>query len=66
MAKATGLSSSLFNVALSRDVPFHQLQQLQSFYQSLVLFSFVLHSFLPCHVGDDLRYARYGFGARLG
>ena len=29
MAKATGLISSLFNVALSRDMPFSQLQQLQ-------------------------------------
>ena len=29
MAIARGLISSLFNVALSRDVPFHQPQQLQ-------------------------------------
>ena len=28
-AKATGLISSLFNVASARDVPFRQLQQLQ-------------------------------------
>jgi len=28
MAKATGLISSLFNVASSRDVPFRQPQQL--------------------------------------
>ena len=29
MPKATGLISSLFNVALFQDVPFHQLQLLQ-------------------------------------
>ena len=29
MAKATGLISSLFNIASSGDVPFCQLQQLQ-------------------------------------
>jgi len=29
LATATGLISSLFNVASSQDVPFHQLQQLQ-------------------------------------
>ena len=36
------------NVASSRDVPFHQLQQLQYLHhgQKLLLFSFVLHSFL--------------------
>ena len=28
--------------------------------------AFVLHSFLHYCVGDDLRYARYGFSARLG
>ena len=32
MAKATGLISSLFNVASSGDMPFHQLQQLQCLY----------------------------------
>ena len=36
------------------------------FYQSLLLFSFVLHSFLLYHVGDELWYACYGFSARLG
>jgi len=35
------------------------------FYQSSPLFSFVLHSFLHCHIGDDLRYAHYGFNAKL-
>jgi len=32
MAKATGLISSLFNVASSGDMPFHQPQQLQCFH----------------------------------
>jgi len=62
MAIATGLISSLFNVASFRDVPFHQpqqLQQLQWFYQKLPLFSFVLHSFLLLREGDDLRYVHY-------
>ena len=36
------------------------------FYRNLPLFSFVLHSFLPHHIDDDLRYAHYGFGMRLG
>ena len=35
------------------------------FYQSLPLFSFVLHSFLPYCVDDNLRYAHYSFGVRL-
>ena len=34
------------------------------FYQSLPLFSFVVHSFLHYCVDDDLRYARYGFSVR--
>ena len=52
MAKAIGLNSSLFNVTSFGDMPFHQLQQLQCFYRSLPLFSFELHSFIHCHVGD--------------
>ena len=57
---------ALFNVASSRDVltaaaPMHA----SLFYQSLPLFLFVLHSFLHCRVGEDLWYARYGFGIRL-
>jgi len=40
-----GLISSLFNVALPRDVLFHQLLQLQCLYHGyLPLFSFVLHT----------------------
>ena len=31
----------------------------------LLKVTFVLHSFLHCRVGDDLRYTRYGVGARL-
>jgi len=66
MAVATGLISSLFNVASSGDVPFSPTAAapvLAS--QNLPLFSFVLHSFLPYHVGGDLWYAHYGFGVRL-
>ena len=53
------LDFSLFNVASSGDVPFHQPQQFQylhhdSIYQTSPLFSFVLHSFL-CHIGHDLQ-----------
>ena len=43
-------------------MPFRQQQHL---HHSLLVFSFVLHFFLHCHIGDDLRYARYGFGRRL-
>jgi len=64
MAKATGLISSLFNVASSGDVPFHQPQQFAS--RSLLLFSFELYSFIHCRIGDDLQFVHYGFGARLG
>ena len=35
------------------------------YYQSSPLFFSVLHSFLPYHVGDDLWYTCYGFGARF-
>ena len=63
-----GGRSSLFNVALSQDVPFHQPQQQLSSAHVMVLplFSFELHSFLHCHIGDNLWYVRYGFSARLG
>jgi len=69
MAIATALISSLFNVALSQDVPFCQLQQpqcLHHFYQMLPFFSFELYSFLHCRVGDNFQYVHYGFSARLG
>ena len=56
MAKATGLISSLFNVASSQDMIFRQLQQLQWFhrgstkaYHCSPLFS------ISYHVGNDLR-----------
>jgi len=70
MAVATGLISSLFNVASSGDVPFRQLHAAAPvlaswFYQSSLLFFFVLHFLLPYRIGDDLQYARYGFGVRL-
>ena len=37
MDKATGLISSLFDVASSRDVPFYQLQYVQYTYNGLAL-----------------------------
>ena len=62
MAKATGLISSLILVASSRDMLFHQPQQLQCLYhgatkayRDVPLFSFVLHSLLPYRIGDDMR-----------
>jgi len=42
MAIATGLISSLFNVALSIDVPFCQLQQLQCLHHGSKKLTFVL------------------------
>jgi len=51
-AKAMGLISSLFNVTLSQEVPFRQLQQLQCLHHC---FTSVLHSFLHYRIGDDLR-----------
>ena len=65
MAIATGLITSLFNVALSGDMPFCQPQQLQCFYHGFTFVLFLLHSFLPYRVVNDLWYVRYGFGARL-
>ena len=35
------------------------------FYQSLPLVSFVLHSFLPYRIGDNLKDTCYGFSVRL-
>ena len=69
-AKAMSLIFALLNVTLSSDVPFNQpaaVPKLASwFYQSLSLFSFVLHSILHCCVDDDLKYACYGFSASSG
>ena len=46
MARARDLISSLINVASSRDVPFHQLQQLQCLHHGAIpLKPFVPHSF---------------------
>ena len=58
IAIATGLISSLFNVALSQEVPSCQPQQLQSSAYIMVLpkLTFVLLCILPYHVGDDLQY----------
>ena len=69
MAIATGLISLLFNIASSRGVTFNQLQQFQCldhgsneiyFCSPLYSIPFFLH-----HLGDDLQYARNGFGAIL-
>ena len=62
MAITTGLISSLFNVTLSVDLPTAAAPTLASwFYQSLPLFSIVLHSFLHYCVGDNLQCTCYGF-----
>jgi len=63
MPKATGLISSLFNVALSQDGPFHQLQLLQYLhpdstkaYVCSSLFSIPSSIVIPLHHGfvEDL------------
>ena len=54
-AKATGLIFALLDVASSQDVPFLPTAAAPMFAswfnQSLPLFSFVLHSFLPYRIG---------------
>jgi len=57
-AKAMGLISSLFNVALFREGLFANYSSSNA-YQSLPLFSFTLHSFPYYRIGDDLLL--YGF-----
>ena len=52
MAIATGLISSLFNVASCGDMSFHHCASW--FYQSSPFISFVFHSFLLYSLGDDL------------
>jgi len=42
---------SLFNIALSRDVHFYQLQQLQRLHHGFTKAYLVLHFFLHCHIG---------------
>ena len=65
-AIATASISSLFNIASSGNVPFCQPQQLQCLHHGFTTkFTFVLHSFLPYRIGDDLQYTHYGFSARL-
>ena len=65
MAMTTGLISSLFNVALSGDAPFHQPQQLQCLHHGSTKVSFLSHTFLPYCVGDNLQYMHYGIGVRF-
>ena len=55
MAIATGLISSLFNVALSRDVPFRQLQQLQS----------SCHGFTKNYLSSPLYSIPFSFSAKV-
>ena len=61
MGKATGLIFSLFNVASSQDVPFHQPQYIQCTYHGL---TFVLLC-VPVLFADNARcqfaVTRYGF-----
>ena len=61
MDKATGLIFSLFNITLSQDVPFHQLQYVQCTYHGLT--SVLLC--VPVIFADNARcrfaIARYGF-----
>ena len=69
MAVATGLifHCSMLLVLRHAFLPTTAAPMLASwFYQSLPLFSFVLHSFLQHRKGDDLRYVHYGFSTRLG
>ena len=56
-AKAMGLISSLFNVASSRDVPFHQSNAHIVVLQKLTFF--LLYSFLHYRVGDDFQYHHF-------
>ena len=71
MAIITGLISSLINITLSQDIPICQLQQLQCLHHGStqaylcsplcsIPFSTAMYT-----VGDNLRYAHYGFGVRL-
>ena len=64
-AIATGLISSLFNVASSGDVPFRQPKQLQCLHHgsTKAYLCSPLYS-IPYCVGDDLQYVHYGFGMR--
>jgi len=64
-ARARDLISSLINVPLSRDVPFHQLQQLQCLHHgsTFVPLCGPILSSQP-HIGDVLWLAYNSFSAR--
>ena len=66
MATATGLISSLFNVALSGDVPFANRSSFNACIMFLPRLTFVIHSLFPYRIDDDLQYTHSGFGARFG
>jgi len=55
MERAMGLISSLLNVPLSQDVPFHQLQQLHSKHHAATFSLFVFLYFLLTTQGVNLR-----------
>ena len=71
IAKTTGLISSQFDVALSRNVSFANRSGSNTSIMVLPmltvpLFSFVLYSFLHYRVEDNLRHAHKGFNVRPG
>ena len=51
MDVAAGLTSSLFDIASSQDVPFRQPQDVQCMHHGLNLFSFVIQFFLLTMLG---------------
>jgi len=64
-AGARDLISSLINVALSRDVSFYQLQQLQCLHRGATFEPLCVPILsTQLHIDDDLWLARDGFSAR--
>jgi len=56
MQRATGLISSLLDVASSQDVPFCELQQLHSMHHGAI-FAFSVSCFFPFyHIGVELQW----------
>ena len=54
--RATGLISSLINITLSQDVPFHQPKQLQCLHHGVTFMPLCAPILSPQpHKGDDLR-----------
>ena len=65
MAVPTGLISLLLNFSLHLFTTAAAPTLASWFYQSLPLFSFVLHLFLHHHVDDDLQFMCYGFSVSV-